>query len=125
MRNPLLSFVLLLILGFGQISGHLVCQPAEASQGAPVETEESPMPCHAHASKAPADAPALRSGAPASDHDCCSDEHGVCQHACHMIADMGDVAPLLIMQGAERMPRPRVDRSLSLHPQPIDHIPLS
>lgn len=123
MRHPLLSFVLFLILGFGQISGHLACQPGEVSQGAPVEMEESPMPCHAAA--APADVPAVRGGAPAGDHDCCSDEHGVCQHACHMIADVGDVAPLLTMQVAERMPLPWVDRSLSLHPQPIDHIPLS
>jgi hypothetical protein len=123
MKSPLLSFVLLLILGFGQISGHLACQAWEAAQGASVEREESTMRCHA--SKAPADAPALQSGAPASGHDCCSGEHGACQHACHMVADMGDVASRLTMQVAERMLLPLVDRSLSLNLQPIDHIPLS
>jgi hypothetical protein len=119
MRNPLTSFVLLLILGFGLIMGHLPCRPAETAREAGTEVRAC------HASEAPADALALQEGSAASGHDCCSDEHGVCQHACHMIADVRGGTPRFTMQMSARMLPVLVSRSLSLHPQPIDHIPLA
>lgn len=124
MRNPLLSAVLLLIFGFGLIAGHLPCRAQEPPREAAKADPQVGGSCHA--SEAPAEGPALRDGTPAGGgHDCCSDEHGVCQHACHMVADMGALVPGFAMQMSARVLLALDDRSLSLHPQPIDHIPLS
>jgi hypothetical protein len=122
-RNVPASYVLLLILGFGLIAGHLPCRAQEDVQEAEMSGSDFGMACHA--SEAPADSLSLRNGSSASGHDCCSGEQGVCQHACHMIADVGTLAPRFAMQIAARVLLVQVSRSLSLHPQPIDHVPLS
>lgn len=123
MRNSLTSFVLLLVLSFGLVAGHLPCRAQEDSQEAEMSDPQAGMTCHA--SEAPAEGPALYHGSSASGHGCCSDEHGFCQHACHMVADMGAVLPRFAVQMSARVLLAPVYRSLSLHPQPIDHIPLT
>lgn len=123
MKNLLTSFVLLLLLGFGLVAGYLPCRAQENVQEAETSDPHVGMACHG--SDAPAGALALRNGSTASGHDCCSGEHGVCQHACHMVADMGAALPHFAAQTSARVLLAPVDRSLSLHPQPIDHIPLA
>lgn len=123
MKNPLLSAILLLIFGFGLIAGHLPCRAQEAPREVAKAGPQAGGSCHA--SEAPAEGLALRDGAPAGEHGCCSEEHGDCQHACHMVADMGDMTPRFAVQMSARVSAAPADRSLSLHPQPIDHIPLS
>jgi hypothetical protein len=122
MKNLLTSFVLLL-LGFGFVAGHLPCRAQENVQEAETSDPHVGMACHG--SDAPVDALALRNGSPVSGHDCCSDEHGVCQHACHMVADMGVALPRFAAETSARTLLAPVERSLALHPQPIDHIPLA
>lgn len=122
MKNLLTSFVLLL-LGFGLVAGHLPCRAQEDIQEAETSDPHVGMACHG--SDAPADALALRNGSTASGHDCCSGEHGVCQHACHMVADMAAALPRFAAETSAEVLLAYVDRWLSLHPQPIDHIPLA
>lgn len=125
MRNLLTSFVLLLLLGFGLVAGHLPCQAQEDVQVAETADPHAGTACHA--TEAAAEALVLKDGdgSPASGHDCCSGDHGACQHACHMVADLGALAPRFAVQMSTRKLLALADRSLSLHPQPIDHIPLA
>lgn len=123
MRNLLTSFVLLVLFGFGLGAGHLPCRAQENVQEAETSAPHAGMACHG--SDAPADASTLRNGSTASGHDCCSGEHGACQHACHMVADLGAALPRFAAQMSARVLPAPVYRSLSLHPQPIDHIPLA
>jgi hypothetical protein len=120
MRNRLISLVFLVAFGFNLAAGHLPCRAEKAAW----QTEtESGMSCHG--SGEPAGAATLRGGLPASGRECCSGEHGVCQHACHMVADVrGGASGFAVKESSQELPA-AVDRTLPLFAHPIDHIPLA
>lgn len=120
MRNRLISLAVLFAFGCSVAAGHLPCRAEQTAR----ETEpESGTSCHA--ADTPAAAPALQDGFSSSGHDCCSEEHGLCQHACHMVADVRGGAPGFSVKVSPRMLPGAVDRSLPLFAHPIDHIPLA
>jgi hypothetical protein len=120
MRKRLISLAVLLAFAFCVAAGHLPCRAEQAAR----ETEPD-VRTSCHASATPVAAPTLQDGFSASGHDCCSEEHGLCQHACHMVADMRGGAPRFSVEASTRMLPAAVDRSLPLFAHPIDHIPLA
>jgi len=129
MQRRILSFVLLLVFCCSLAAGHLPCRtgkPVEEARGLE-ESGKTLMSCHG--SKAAADASVRRDEAPAGDEaggeDCCSKDHDVCVHACHMLADVPGGAPVLTVEASIHLPAVGAERSLPRPALPIDHIPLA